>query len=47
MKHNNIIRLLAGMLLATATQAILAADGHLLKVTDISIDRLGDRKSVV
>lgn len=41
MKHNNITRLLAGMLLATATQAMLAADGHLLKVTDINIDRLG------
>lgn len=41
MKHNNITRVLAGMLLATVAPTMLAADGHLLKVTDINIDRLG------
>lgn len=43
MKHNNITRALAGMLIASAVPAVFAAtsEGHLLKVTDINIDRLG------
>jgi len=44
MKHNNFTRVLAGMLIASAAPATFAAasaDGHLLKVTDINIERLG------
>ena len=43
MKHYNIIRVFAGMLLVSAAPALSAAttDGHLLKVTDINIDRVG------
>lgn len=43
MKQYDITRVLAGMLLATAVPAVsaVASDGHMLKVTDINIERIG------